>query len=173
MGGELHVDGVRLELESVERALFRKVLELGRQLFGAFLTAIGNGDRGKEVTVLNTSLDARADAAANAEAIASSAETRVLKRFAVVHRQRLLTVFGEFTLSRCVYAEDERQAIEFAPTDQRLQLPASEVSYLLQEWDQLLGIEQAFGAVRDRWPSRRRHFACSNRLPIRRPKGSC
>ena len=59
------------------------------------------------------------------------------------------TVFGEFTLSRCVYGEDERRAIEFAPTDQRLQLPASEVSDLLPEWDPLLGIEQAFGVVRD------------------------
>jgi hypothetical protein len=30
-----------------------------------------------------------------------------------------------------------------------LQLPASDVSYLLQEWDQLLGIEHAFGKVRE------------------------
>ncbi len=36
-----------------------------------------------------------------------------------------------------------------APTAQRLQLPEAELSYLLQEWDQLLGIEQAFGLVRD------------------------
>lgn len=30
-----------------------------------------------------------------------------------------------------------------------MQLPEGELSYLLQEWDQLLGIEQAFGLVRD------------------------
>src|SRR5262249_52803060 len=34
-------------------------------------------------------------------------------------------------------------------TDQRLQLPEGEPSYLLQEWDQLLGVEQAFGKARD------------------------
>jgi hypothetical protein len=34
------------------------------------------------------------------------------------------------------------------PTDQRLQLPESEWSYLFQEWDQLLDIEHAFGRTR-------------------------
>ena len=147
---ELNVAVVRVELESlvrwlseavseataahdVERALFQKVLEMGKQLFGAFLTAVGNGDRGAEVTLSGS----------------AGSETRVVKRFATEHRRRLLTVFGEFTLSRCVYGVDERQAIELAPTDQRLQLPESAVSYLLQEWDQLFGIEQAFGVVRD------------------------
>ena len=84
---ELNIDGVRWELENVvrwlsgavgdetaaahdvERELFRTVLELGRQLFGAFLSAIGNGDRGAEVTVSNTS--ASLDASPRAEASAS------------------------------------------------------------------------------------------------------
>lgn len=117
----------------VERELFYRLLEMGRQLFGAFLEAVGKGDLGSEVTLMGP----------------DSAGTRVLKRFAEEHRRRLLTVFGEFMLSRCVYGRGERKAIEFAPTDQRLQLPESEVSYLLQEWDQLLGINQSFGAVRE------------------------
>jgi hypothetical protein len=61
----------------------------------------------------------------------------------------LLTVFGAFSLSRYVYAARQGQKIELAPTDQRLQLPESELSYLLQEWDQLLGVEHAFGKVSD------------------------
>ncbi|HEX2520438.1 MAG TPA: ISKra4 family transposase, partial [Castellaniella sp.] len=61
----------------------------------------------------------------------------------------LLTVFGEFALSRWVYGTREGQKLELIPTDQRLQLPDSELSYLLQEWDQLLGIEHAFGSVRE------------------------
>lgn len=65
------------------------------------------------------------------------------------HQRRLLTVFGEFVVSRWVYARREKAKAELIPTDQRLQLPASEVSYLLQEWDQLLGVEQAFGQVRE------------------------
>ena len=64
-------------------------------------------------------------------------------------RDGLLTVFGEFWLTRWVYGTRPGQKIELVPTEQRLQLPESDVSYLLQEWDQLLGTEQAFGLVRD------------------------
>jgi hypothetical protein len=52
-------------------------------------------------------------------------------------------------MSRWVYSQRAGAKFEFMPTDQRLQLPASEVSYLLQEWDQLLGVAQAFGQVRE------------------------
>ena len=74
---------------------------------------------------------------------------RVVHRSAQPHERRLKTVFGEFLLPRWVYAQREGTRFEFMPTDQRLQLPASAVSYLLQEWDQLLGIEHAFGKVRE------------------------
>jgi hypothetical protein len=74
---------------------------------------------------------------------------RLVHRSEELRQRRLLTVFGEFIVLRWVYAQREKAKVEFAPTDQRLQLPASEVSYLLQEWDQLLGVEQAFGQVRE------------------------
>ena len=61
----------------------------------------------------------------------------------------MTTVFGRFAVSRCVYGTDERQAFALVPTDSRLQLPEGNVSYLLQEWDQLLGIDQAFSVARD------------------------
>jgi hypothetical protein len=112
----------------VERGLFQKVLELGTKLFQAFLELIGPGDFGESVTLDNG---------------------RMVHRCEEPHRRRLLTVFGEFIVSRWVYAQREGTKFEFIPTDQRLQLPASELSYLLQEWDQLLGVEQAFGQVRE------------------------
>src|SRR5277367_934123 len=74
---------------------------------------------------------------------------RVVCRLAELHTRHLRTVFGRFDVSRHVYAQRDGQKIELAPTDQRLQLPESELSYLLQEWDQMLGIEHAFGKVRD------------------------
>ena len=61
----------------------------------------------------------------------------------------MTTVFGRFAVSRCLYGTDERQAFALVPTDSRLQLPEGNVSYLLQEWDQLLGIDQAFSVARD------------------------
>jgi len=112
----------------VERQLFDKLLALGRTLFGGFLQSAGPGDFGESVTLDDESL---------------------VHRSVEEHRRRLLTVFGEFTLSRWVYAQRGKTKFEFVPTDQRLQLPASEVSYLLQEWDQLLGVEHAFGKVRE------------------------
>ena len=104
------------------------MLALGAQLLGAFLKLVGPGDWGEEVVLKNG---------------------RSIKRWPEQHVRRLLTVFGEFSIARWVYGMRPGQKIELAPTDQRLQLPEGDLSYLLQEWDQLLGIEQAFGLVRD------------------------
>jgi hypothetical protein len=112
----------------VERGLFDELLALGKTLFQGFLKLVGPGDFGESVT-----LDGG----------------RLVHRAEEQHQRRLLTVFGAFLMSRWVYAQHEGAKFEFIPTDQRLQLPASEVSYLLQEWDQLLGVEQAFGQVRE------------------------
>jgi hypothetical protein len=124
------VDGARqgLPAHEVERGLFERLLRLGGTLFSAFLGMVGPGDLGPTAT-----LD----------------EGRAVNRLDGLHDRRLLTVFGPFVLSRHVYACREGQKIELAPTDQRLQLPRGELSYLLQEWDQLLGVEHAFGRVRD------------------------
>ena len=112
----------------VERGLFDQLLALGKTLFQGFLTLVGPGDFGEAVT-----LD----------------DGRVVQCSEEQHQRRLLTVFGEFLVSRWVYAQRDKTKFEFVPTDQRLQLPASAVSYLLQEWDQLLGVEHAFGKVRE------------------------
>lgn len=112
----------------VERGLFEQLLELGKMLFQTFLKLVGPGDLGESAT-----LD----------------DGRQVRRSDELHTRRLLTVFGPFEIARWVYAARQKAKVELAPTDQRLQLPASEVSYLLQEWDQLLGVEQAFGQVRD------------------------
>jgi hypothetical protein len=117
-----------LPAHEVERTLFHQLLELGHQLFGGFLQLVGPGDLGDTRT-----LD----------------DGRAVRRLPEPHERRLLTVFGEFVLSRWVYGTREGQKLELIPTDQRLQLPESELSYLLQEWDQLLGIEHAFGSVRE------------------------
>jgi hypothetical protein len=142
---EFKVDGVRerlTELEqwllnaaqqgkgehTVEGHLFREMLALGAQLLGAFLKLVGPGDVGEEVVL---------------------EEGQLVRRWPEQRARRLLTVFGEFSITRWVYGTRPGQKIELTPTDQRLQLPEGDLSYLLQEWDQLLGIDQAFGLVRD------------------------
>ena len=54
-------------------------------------------------------------------------------------------MFGEFLLHRTAYGSREGQKIACVPLDNRLQLPASVFSYLLQDWDQSLCAEEAFG----------------------------
>ena len=59
--------------------------------------------------------------------------------------RRYGSLFDAFRRTRTVYGSREGQALEFVPLDNRLQLPASVFSYLLQDWDQSLAVEQPFG----------------------------
>ena len=110
----------------VEQELFRKLLALGRQLYGLFLALQGTGDVGEQFTL---------------------PDGRPLLRLENTHLRLLLTIFGEFSLDRAVYGTREGQAIEAVPLDARLQLPASKFSHLLQSWDQLLATEQPYAQV--------------------------
>jgi hypothetical protein len=110
----------------VENAIWQKVLSLGRQAMHLFFTLHGSGDQGDTVTL---------------------PDDHTLERLPELHSRRYVSVFGEFLLRRTVYGSREGQKIEFVPLDQHLQLPASVFSYLLQDWDQALCAEQAFGQV--------------------------
>lgn len=108
----------------VELSLWRQLLELGRQLYGRFLTLVGSGDMGETVEL---------------------PDGRSCRRLPERHQKRLVTIFGEFQLERAVYGSRESQKIEFVPVDNRLQLPEGDFSYVLQDWDQELCVEEAFG----------------------------
>ena len=122
--GQAVLDGT--SAHDVERTLLRRVLAMGTLLFKDFLQKVGPGDLGPAMTL---------------------EDGQVVNRSTEQHTRRLVSVFGELSISRYVYAERQGQKIKLIPTDQRLQLPQSDVSYLLQEWDQMLGVEHAFGKV--------------------------
>ena len=111
----------------VAREIWTHLLQLGLKMEQYFIALVGPGDLGE-----SAELD----------------DGRVVSRLELVKR-RLVTVFGEITFERCVYGTRAGQKYELIPTDQRLQLPDSEMSFLLQEWDQLLGVDSAFGGVRE------------------------
>ena len=104
--------GVRID--KVERSLFQQLLAVGRTLLEAFVAAQGDGDAGPELTDGD----------------------RVLRRLEEARKRRYLSVFGELMIERWVYAVREGQKVERAPLDERLGLPASEFSYVLQDWPQ-------------------------------------
>jgi hypothetical protein len=111
-------------LHEVEKAVWEQLLRLGRQALTQVFALLGNGDRGATVEL---------------------PDGRCCQRLEAEHARRYVSIFGEFVLSRVVYGSREGQKIEFVPLDNRLQLPESVFSYLLQDWDQSLCVEQAFG----------------------------
>jgi hypothetical protein len=108
----------------VEEGIFRRVLALGYAAQGLFFNLHGSGDQGPTVTL---------------------PDEHICQRLPDLHRRRYVSVFGTFHLQRTVYGSREGQVIEFVPLDNRLQLPAADFSYLLQDWDQAFCVEQAFG----------------------------
>jgi hypothetical protein len=107
-----------------ERDIWQRLLALGRTALGQFFALQGTGDLGDTVTL---------------------PEGPTWERLPALHTCRYVSIFGEFQLARTAYGSREGQRIEFVPLDNRLQLPASAFSYVLQDWDQGLCVEQAFG----------------------------
>jgi hypothetical protein len=114
-------------LHEVEKNLWQMALRIGRNALGLFFQLAGTGDQGPTLAL---------------------PEGRTVQRLDDLHERRYVSVFGPFVLRRAVYGSREGQKIDHVPLDQRLQLPESAFSYLLQDWDQSLCVEQAFGQAR-------------------------
>jgi hypothetical protein len=109
-------------IDQVERELFSQLLLLGQTLLAGFVTAQGEGDAGATI----------------------EQEGRPLRRSAEPHTRRYLSIFGELSIRRWVYAEREGRKIEAAPLDALLGLPADEFSYVLEDWLQRLCVKESF-----------------------------
>src|SRR6266446_459776 len=108
----------------VERGIWQRLLQLGRTTLEHFFVLQGSGDLGATITL---------------------PDGQPCERLPQLHTRRYVSIFGAFALARTVYGSREGQKIEFVPLDARLQLPESVFSYVLQDWDQGLCVEQAFG----------------------------
>jgi hypothetical protein len=115
-------------VHEVEGGLWDWLLRVGRQALGAFFAGLGSGDVGATLI------------------LPDGQETHRLEQ---LHPRRYVSIFGVFELQRTVYGSREGQALTFVPLDNRLQLPATAFSYLLQDWDQALAVEQPFGQVNE------------------------
>jgi hypothetical protein len=110
-------------VHEVERGLWQRLRQIGHTCLEQFLRLQGNGDMG-EIVTLPTG--------------------EVCQRLEELHERRYVSIFGAFRLQRVVYGSREKQKIDFVPLDNRLQLPESVFSYVLQDWDQSLCVEEAF-----------------------------
>jgi len=114
-------------MHDVEKNVLARVLEIGRGSLKLLFDALGTGDVGPTVEL---------------------PDGQVLKRLEDLRKRSYQSIFHEFELERYVYAEREGQKIEFVPLDARLALPDSKFSFLLQDFDQNLTMEQPFGQVK-------------------------
>ena len=110
----------------VEQQLWQHMLSLGKTGMQLFLDHCGDGDQG---------------------CTAHMPDGQELKRLQEPRTRPYLTVFGEFAVTRRVYAVRESQKIQYVPLDARLQLPEQKFSYLLQDWDQSMASELPFNKV--------------------------
>jgi hypothetical protein len=115
-----------MAVHELEQGLFRGVLTLGHQLLGYFFRLLGDGDHGTRLMLT---------------------DGQVVKRLGEPSVKHYHSVFGEFELVRWVYGSRVGQRVECVPLDSRLQLPASDYSYLLQDWAQALAVEMPYQPV--------------------------
>src|ERR1700733_4315309 len=113
-------------VHDVEEGLWDLLLKAGHQTLRAFFDSHGTGNLGEKIAL---------------------PDGRDVHRLEKLHSRRYVSIFGEFLLPRTVYGSREGQALEFVPFDNRLQLPESVYSQVLQDWDQALAVEQAFSQV--------------------------
>ena len=109
-------------IDRVERSLFADLQALGLTLLQTFATAAGAGDQGEQTTL----------------------GERTLSRSEKPQRRWYRSVFGKLAIWRWVYRRGPKQKIEHAPTDARLGLPHGECSYVLEDWQQRLGVQVPF-----------------------------
>lgn len=112
-------------LVDVERGLFEGLLRIGRGALEAYVAAHGDGDLGQTV----------------------EHEGKVLQRLDA-RSKRHVSVFGEITIQRVVYATREGQKHELIPLDAVLGLPEGDFSHLLQSWDQKFCVQNSFDRSR-------------------------
>jgi hypothetical protein len=116
----------RTPLHQVEENTLRVLLKMGRATLQILFDVLGTGDVGETVEL---------------------PEGRTAKRLMETHSRDYVSVFGEFQLERHVYGQREGRKIECIPLDARLALPESKFSYLLQDWDQSIAMEEPFEKV--------------------------
>jgi len=110
-------------LHEVERDVLSQVLGIGRETVQLLLDNLGHGNVGEQCEL---------------------PDGRRLQRCEEPKTREYQSVFGPYTLKRYVYAQRQGQKAEFIPLDARLALPESKFSYLLQDFDQHLAMEEPF-----------------------------
>lgn len=110
----------------VEKTIWLQMLKLGHEVLQQFFDRVGDGDLGEHL---------------------EQPDGRILRRLSQHRTRPYQSIFGTFRLSRAVYGTREKQKIQRVPLDERLNLPESKFSRLLQDWNQQLALENPYATV--------------------------
>lgn len=115
-------------VHEVEESLFEQLLDIGHASLQMFFDQTGNGYEGDKISLENG---------------------RQLKCLSKNQRHEYVSIFGSYHLELSVYGKKARMKHEYIPSAQRLQLPKSKFSYVLQDWDQRLAVEMPYAQVNE------------------------
>jgi hypothetical protein len=109
--------------DSIERTVLTSVLQIGRQALQLFVCLQGDGDLGEGIRTENG---------------------QTARRSQEKSSTTLRSIFGEHRFGQFVYAPAKKKAICLRPISARMSLPSGRWSFLLQEFSQMLGVDQAY-----------------------------
>jgi hypothetical protein len=109
--------------DRVERMVLTSVLQIGRQCLEWLLSLQGDGDLGEHI---------------------ETADGKIARRSKKKATTSLRSIFGQHRFEQFTYARGKNKAVSLRPISARLSLPASQWSFLLQEFSQMLAVDQAY-----------------------------
>lgn len=109
--------------DSVERAVLTSVLQIGRQTLELLLSLQGDGDIGER---------------------AETADGKTIHRSDKTTNTPLRSIFGQHVVKQFTYSTGKNRPISLRPISARLSLPECRWSFLLQEFSQMLSVDQAY-----------------------------
>jgi hypothetical protein len=112
-----------LRMDEVERQLKTDLAEAGLAYLEEFVEASGDGDQGETVI----------------------SKGRTLTRSKTPEPRRYVSIFGELSIPRYVYTAGKKKPIEYSPVEAKLGLPAGEISYVLEDFQQRLCVQSPYG----------------------------
>jgi hypothetical protein len=109
--------------DQVERMVLHSVLQIGQRSMDLLLALQGDGDLG---------------------ATCETSQGRTIVRSAETKNTIIRSIFGQHEFSEFTYAAGAKKAIALRPISARLSLPKRQWSFLLQEFSQMLIVDQAY-----------------------------
>ncbi len=113
-------------VHEVEQGIWEQLLKFGHEALGLYFSLQGTGDLGEVLTL---------------------PDGRTVRRLPGTYARAYRSIFGEFRLERVAYGTRAGQKLECIPLDTRLQLPQRVFSYVLQDWNGQLSVENPYGQV--------------------------